>query len=465
MLMQNPAGDVYPPSKGFGPASPSTFPASAPVLPPENPREQCVVGYGTDPYDGKFCMIIQIHPQAIVKFSEGKMGSELPADVPNEIRNRVEKVIVRIGTGPVERIPPNASKLGEGRPTGEVRLTDLANRSPVTIDGPNLSNLLPVGGQNGNLQGASGNLLPNNMLPNNMLPNSNVPNSNVPNNNFTNNNFTNNGSNGNGSVHNDASVPPYSPSSPTHSNLNPDRNLPVSTFGGTGATGAAGGNAGMPNNFNTRNNDIEQYGIPAPSTSYGRDDFPSKSAPYNNPVKPNPTNPNSNYASNGYSANPGNYASGSNRPYTPIANNSNPTNATNGNAPNGNAPNAYDYPNSQSQSYLQPNNQIPPSLSATQQYGAPPLQQQSPYSTLNQYPIAPPTSMAGFTSTRANGNPTTGLEILPEDPSLAKDKLLPFLLLFSIVGNVYLGLWMNHLRGRYRQLLSNMRGIPVSDLG
>ena len=452
MLMQNPAGDVFPSSKGLGPVSPSTFPASAPVLPNENPSEQCKVGYGTDSTDGKFCMIIQIAPQSIAAFSDGRMGKELTAQVPTEIRSRVEKVIVRIGTGPVERVPPNPNKLSESRPTGDFRVTNLDNRSPVTIDSPNSSSFLPVGGQYGSSLGAPGN------MPNNILPNNNLPNNNTVNNNFLNNNPANNGSHANGSGHNDASVFPNSHSTPVHPNSNLDRSLPVNTYGGTGAFDAQNGNTGLPNNVNARNNEAEQFGMPAPSTSYPRDDFTSKASPYYNPIKPNPAN--SNYASNGYPSNTGNFAPGSSRPYSPIANNSNPLNGTNVNPTNG-----YEIPNSQPQSYLPSNNLSPPPLSPTQQYGALPLQQPSPYSTVNQYPVVPSTSMAGFASPRTNGNPSTGLEVLPEDPALAKDKLLPFLLLFSIVGNVYLGLWMNHLRGRYRQLLSNMRGIPASDLG
>ncbi len=417
MLMQNPAGDVFPPSKG-GAVLPSTFPASVPVLPPENANAPCEVGYGTDSSDGKFCMIIQIHPQAIVKFSEGRMGSELPANVPNEIRSRVEKVIVRIGTGPVERIPPNLSNptFSESRPAGDVRLTDLAGRSAVSIDSPNLSNVLPVGGQNGSLRGVPGSM-------------------------------ASSGSHGNGLGHNDA-VLPNSPNASTHANNNNDRNWPVSTNGGSGATGSL---TGIPNNFGTRNNDAEQ-----------RDDFAPKTPSYYNPIKPSQTNSNSNYATNAYNPSQNGYPSGPNRPYTPLANNSNPNNAS---SSNDFYPNSQ-YPNSQQPNYLQPNNiQSPPSLSATQQYGAPMIQQQSPYFTANQFPTAPSTSMAGFPSTRPSAIQPPGVDVLPEDPTLARDKLLPFLLLFSIVGNVYLGLWMNHLRGRYRQLLSNMRGIPVSDLG
>ncbi len=414
MLMQNPGGDVFPPSKVSGSVLPSTFPAMPPVLPHENPTAPCEVGYGTDSSDGKFCMIIQIHPQAIVKFSEGRMGSELPANVPNEIRSRVEKVIVRIGTGPVERIPPNPNSFSESRPNGEVRLTDLAGRSAVSIDSPNSSNVLPVGGQNGNLRGVPGSM-----------------------------------------GHNDA-VLPNSPNASNQSNNNNDRNWPASTSGGSGTIGTPNGTAGMSNNFNIRNNEVDQ-----------RDDFSPKAPSYYNPIKPSQTNANTNYATNANAANPGIYPSGSNRPHTPLANNSNPNNPTSSNDfyPNSQYPNSQ-YPNSQQPNYSPSNNnQNSPSLSASQQYGAPMMQPPSPYFTANQYPTTPSTSMAGYPSTRPISNPSAGIDVLTEDPALAKDKLLPFLLLFSIVGNVYLGLWMNHLRGRYRQLLSNMRGIPVSDLG
>ncbi len=443
MLMQNPAGEVFPPSKVSGSVLPATFPAMPPVQPPENPTAPCEVGYGTDNTDGKFCMIIQIHPQAIVKFSEGRMGSELPANVPNEIRNRVEKVIVRIGTGPVERIPPNPNSLSESRPSGEVRLTDLAGRSAVSIDSPNSSNVLPVGGQNGNLRGVPGS-----------MGNSSMGNSSLGNNSIGN-NMANNGSQGIAFGHNDA-VLPNSPNASTYSNNNNDRNWPVSTSGSLGTIGTPNGTSGMSNNFNTRNNEVDQ-----------RDDFSPKAPSYYNPIKPSPTNANTNYATNAYAANPGVYPSGSNRPYTPLANNPNPNNPTSSNDfyPNSQFPNSQ-YPNSQQPNYSQPNNnQNSPSLSASQQYGAPMMQPPSPYFTANQYPTVPSTSMAGYPSTRPISIPSAGVDVLPEDPALAKDKLLPFLLLFSIVGNVYLGLWMNHLRGRYRQLLSNMRGIPASDLG
>jgi len=118
--------------------------------------------------------------------------------------------------------------------------------------------------------------------------------------------------------------------------------------------------------------------------------------------------------------------------------------------------------------------QAPPPIQYNTQ---PPLTQQP---TFAQAPIQPPQnnsangqgpyySASNYPSLASR---TTGGAILPpgadptlDDPAAAsKDKLLPFMLLFSIVGNVYLGLWMSHLRSRYRQLLSNMRGIPVADL-
>ena len=80
--------------------------------------------------------------------------------------------------------------------------------------------------------------------------------------------------------------------------------------------------------------------------------------------------------------------------------------------------------------------------------------------------MAPSSNFAGVPIPgRTVANPINPTNEVFDDQPLTKEKLLPSLLLFSIVVNVYLGMWMKHSRTRYRELLSNMRGIPVSDLG
>ena len=277
MLLQNSGADVLPtPNRSLPAPLPSAFPATPPILPTDPARARCTTGYGTDPQDGKFCLIIQIAPDAIGAFAKGTMGQELAANVPDEIRNlRIDKVIVRVGSSPVERNLPNPQMLSQDRPS------------------------------------SSG------------------------------------------------------------------------------------------------------------------DNYPPKT-PFYNPIKPHQNNLNSGYATtgqNGYydssTANPGIYAGAT------------------------------------------------PSQAQSQQYGALPTQQPTPYLSSNQYP--PGTNNPSFATMpipvpRQNYPPVLIPENTVDEQTLGKDKLLPFLLLFSIVCNVYLGFWMSHLRTRYRQLLSNMRGIPVSDL-
>ena len=56
------------------------------------------------------------------------------------------------------------------------------------------------------------------------------------------------------------------------------------------------------------------------------------------------------------------------------------------------------------------------------------------------------------------------INVINDDQSVPKDTVLPLMLLFSIICNVYLGLWMSKLRDSYKQLVSDRRGIPISDL-
>ena len=364
MMLQIPRGDVLPDSNRNGSASgfPTGIPVPAPILPTDSAGSQCAIGWGTDIHDGKFCMIIQIAPEAIAAFAKGPQGQELPADVPDGIRNRIERVIVRIGSGPVERNPSNPQSFSDGRSTGNLpHIANLDSRSTVPIDPQRFPTVLPASG---------------------------------------------------------------------------------------GATGSR--------------NEVPSFGATTSSTRDGFQPAQTKSQPFSF-LQSNPTTsgasgyPTSVYPStqgNNYPTQ-GNYASGTNNspPYTPLAYNPNPA---------AGAPSYND--GSIAQQPFYPSNS--PSLAQTQQYGAPVTQQANPYSSTIPYPMAPSSNFAGVPiPARTVANPINPTNEASDDQPLTKEKLLPSLLLFSIVVNVYLGMWMKHSRTRYRELLSNMRGIPVSDLG
>ena len=431
MLMQNPGGDLLPaPNRNGSQGFPSGLPANAPVLPPDMAAANSAVGWGTDKSDGKFCMIIQIAPEAIAAFAKGLQGQELTADIPESIRNRIEKVIVRIGNGQVERNPPNPQSISENRPNGNwPQIATLENRSPVTIDQqPRPPALFNASGGSG-LPKENGQLNPGSMV-NNGHPVGT---------------FASNGSNTGGF----AGAPGYDNGNPILGNLPTSARNDLLPNTPSSAKDGFQPMQNRPLDFLQRSNS----GAPGlPSSSY-----PSSQGNYAN--QPNYSiqgyaNPNQGYP------NQGNVPSSTNRPYSQVAQNTNPVSNYNDNF-TAQPPNT----NSNSPPYTQPN--IPPSIAQSQQYGAPPLQQPSQYAPTHPYLAGSNTSFLTTpppVRTPTNPNLQTNYNLTNDDQALSKDKLIPFLLLFSIVGNVYLGLWMSHLRARYRQLLSNMRGIPVSDL-
>ena len=432
VLLQNPGSEVMPtPNRGLSAALPPAYPAMPPKPSADPASAGCTTGYGADPLDGKFCMIVQIAPEAMGAFAKGAMGQELTASVPDEIRNlRIDKVIVRVGSGPVERNLPNPLQLSESQPSGNrPHLNDLVNRTAVPID--RSSNVLNAAGTGGSALGNNGGIANNGSYG---TPNNNntevFPNPTNSSKYYDRSRLGSMGSNGN-------------------SGLNTPPGLPVSD----GFTPALGNQA-----TNARSNDVVPNNYPSTSAFQSNDNYPPKT-PYYNPIKPTQNNPNSGYATNlyppttqGYTAPQGNQALGNNfnnRQYTPLASNSNVPPGSNGYYDNSNT-NPGTYPGTS------------PSQAQAQQYGSLPQQPTTPYLSLNPYPSGTNNnSLAGIPIVqRPNYPPTEN----PVEETISKDKLLPFLLLFSIVCNVYLGFWMSYQRTRYRQLLSNMRGIPVSDL-
>ena len=348
-----------------GGIEPSVMP---PVMPPSNPglargvatdpNAQCKIGYGTDPY-GKYCMIIQIPPDALPAFSKGELGGELVGDISNEYRNYVERVIVRVGTGVVENSPPQNKQVRDNRQTNPALFANL-DRTVLIDRNSDVRNTSAQGG-NPMLGGAGG--------------------------------------------YTDTSVFPG----------------PSNNYAGTQGSST----------FNR--NETDKFGA-AGNPTYRADDFNSKPAfpSILKATQPNP-NFNSTYQPNNQQA----YATA--QPYVA-------------------APQTNSFQSS------------PTMLAQAPNFGIP-APQQNNYST-NSYPpiTSPPSNLTNYggssnTILPPGSSSTSSQNTGANDPHTpSQESLLTFFLLFSIIGNIYLGLWMNYSRKRYRKLRSNMRGIPVSEL-
>lgn len=416
MLLQNPAGEVMPslpnlPLQGF--------PGGLPAANPQSPFQRTIpdhIGWGMD-RDNKFCMIIQISPNQITEFAQGARGQEFPADVPEELRSRIQRIVFRVGNEPVERVPANLQTLADNRtsPNPTVMNLDLSNPSSLgpiaAIDKPRNPGIFTAA-QNGS--GFS--------------------------------------SNGTSSMNNDQGVYPNSPSPNDY--LGQTRTNGLSGTNGTNGFNPA--SSTMDNRFTSTPS--QQEVMPGAANSTRRDGF---TAQPNNPTKFPPfLQQNNGTASvvNGPYTQP-------NPPYSPQPNNNSSPNSYNNSqygASAQNRPNiASTTPIFGNDSTPYPQNQQPsPSQGLAQQYGQ--ITTPPPAYSASQYQGSPFTSFAQGPIPIGKTPPSQHLDGTTEEQ--AKDKFLPFLLLVSIVGNVYLGLWMNHLRTRYRLLLSNMRGVPISDL-
>jgi len=399
MMLQNPNGEILPElnrnGTAFGNSSALQPGNPASAIPAPFVRGQQNVGYATDPSDGnKFCLIVQIPPDKIGEFARGRDGQEMTVSVPDEIRNvRIEKVIFRIGTDPVERILPNPNTLSDSRTfANPPQVVDLNIRSTVPIDQPRPPANMATVAQNG--AGFANNSTLGNI--------GNAP------------SFNNDG----------GTYPPVLPSA-----LNSHANGSRTDV--------------MPFNQNP---------------TQARDGFSGAKSSFSNlfvPSQTNATNPG--YASSTYP-----YASNNS---TPNALGTNPNRQYNMASNSTNPPAYYDsqFGQQNSQQLGPQSGYAPsPSLVQSQLYGQP-VQQQPNYLTTTPYP-APQISPYLQTPVpiKPTYPPSLGDQI--EESQIAKDKLLPFLLLFSIVVNVYLGFWMSHQKSVYRQKLGNLRGLPASDL-
>lgn len=405
-------------------------------------------GWGTDKVDGKFAFIIQIPPESIAEFARGPVGQELPAEIPENIRGYIQKVIVRIGVGQLEQSPPNSQSFGDARINiGTPYVATLDGRSPVTIDNPGrYSDTMTAGGGLG---------LTNNNAPNTgysrdeaIMP----PHQQQPSGMFTNNNQVGLGSNTQASAPNP---------SPTGGVSNASSNGLFPPDGSTASNNRIYGS--LPSRSEAPQNAIRD-GWTAANSNSPRSSIGSFLQPSN---RPNATN--GPYAGDTYPPfnSRNSFETGPDRSYLQTARN----------------PNPMQYPNEPySWGTYNPQNPNNPSISQgqAQQYGFPtPQTNPSMYASgLNTNPNAnfyQPQISPSFAGIPSGSSPrvaggmgaasTDPFNLVDEPPPLPKDKWMPFFLLFSIVGNLYLGLWMNHLRNRHRKLLANIRGVSLPDLG
>ena len=391
-----PQGDILPaPMTGFS--------ANAPVSPNVNPSEPYKVGWGTDP-QGAFSLILQISPDAVDNFAKGEKGSELAVDIPPEIQGMTQRIIVRIGSGPVERIPADPRSLSR---TGIGEAPTIANAfdmrplesnnigTPVTID---RAPSRPVSMNASQAPDVLPDTNPNNFGPtrsNPTLPLPDMPGAN-----------------------NSNSRPLSLPNQPTTDNFNPVVTPPLGNVGVSGNAGTS------PNNYATSNN--ATLGLPNRNTA---SPFLANNQMGANAVPPFGQGEFNNTANNaGLGQNSSLNSSSSFPPFNPA----------------------------------QPFSQTQVPLGIQQQQQQPPLYAQNPYTTA---PATYSPGPIGRLASAAQRNPGMGLETdeLPPAVTPAWNAWLPFTLLLSIVINVYQGMWMGHLRARYRQLLGDLRGVPVSE--
>ncbi|MEQ1826748.1 MAG: hypothetical protein ABL921_12415, partial [Pirellula sp.] len=359
-----------------------------------------------------------------------------PVNIPPEFRDRFQRVIFRVGTGEVERNPPNPSGLSSSRNSGSPMIANLDNRSsfdnraPVSIDHPRTTELLPTSGNGGPLGQQNLGANPNLVNPNLMSPS---PPSLNP---------SGLGYQGekNSAFNTQDRFQPPNPANPASPNFDPTGRLVANT------------NPQNPSSYPPAGRSATNDIYPNSTGGYdnGNPKPPARSFDF---IKPNGTS--------GYANNNINNGRTTQPPY--LANNPNQQPMTPGYGDTSylggqsNLP-----PPNYQQSTYQP--QPPP-----QNYNVPTIVNPNPYSQPSQTYVANNTqpNYRTPTSTNLNSNsPNAGYPPIEQTESniAPRNGLIQFLLLFSIIGNVYLGCWMGYLRSRYRELLCDKRGIPLSEL-
>lgn len=438
--------------------------------------ETCKIGWGTDKSDGTMYMVVQIAPEAIAAFAAGDRGQELPCDVPPGLRSRINKVIVRIGNGVVERDPPESELamlplLTNPNSNARIANLDLKSPTPVNVDSPRpSSSIVPTAstsqlpGVTGTLPSTTGEVFPGGNAPvivsnpiatNPVIPSTSIPSASV------------------------ATTAPPMTSSPTAYNA---------TGGTLGTYPATSGTTSSP----AWNNNTPS--LPS-TTAYSNDGFsPPKTVPTTlNPFGSSRTStplPSTTSTQGNVTYNGTNNAAAPTAGYSNtygnvplVANNGAPGVYPPGN--NGlvlpNDPNGYHAANGGTHYPTNPG--LNSNYAATQpNYTSQPFNTQ-PFNN-HQQPITNPVlpipqlanrplpSTSGSTITNASlpGGYLTG----NRDDHLQSDRngnintkagsLVPFFLVLSFILNVYFGLWLNHLSIKYRHLLGSLRGLTPAEM-
>ena len=381
---------------------------------------ECRIGWGTDPADESMYMVIQLAPEAIAHFAADGKSMELESLIPKGLQGRLQKVIIRVGTGPVEQSPPESEldrlpALSTNRSVpGAAVIANLDRRSPVSIDTPrsserSMSEIVPTSGTT--------------QLP--VVPGLSLP----------------------------AAPSPVSANAPTVlSTPIPNQTVPASApLAGQTSTAVS-----------------SPYNAPSTNT-YGSDGF----APMPRTV-PSTLNPfaKSGLASTTTTTSQGNVTYSSSTPAAPqgvYPNNSGyqsvPHLASNPNAPQG----GYVLPTDSYASYGQPQNGHVQHGYAQSNYGQNGYASQGANNHLPSNPVLP-ISQAGARPLPSTVTPpvltlpTTQQRELELANTTPKGTLVPFFLVLSFILNVYFGLWLNHLSTKYRHLLGSVRGLTPTTI-
>lgn len=430
---------------------------------PQSGADTCKIGWGIDKTDNTLYMVVQILPEAIAAFAAGPRGQELPCQIPAALRGRVEKVIIRVGNGPVEQNPPESELVRwPVKPGNSAHIANLDMRSPVSIDAPRTVNEVVTTASTTQLPGIPG--FSSAPTPTNeVLP---------------------------------TTVPPATP----YTTSTPILSTPLPSTGPTSAVPGLPSTAGSPSVYaaNPATNPLgtvmppSTTSAPYSASQYNSNDGfqPSRTVP--STLNPFGTSRTSSVAAPPSTSTQGNVtyntATPTNAPTTGynypqgnvpmMANNTNPTLPAgwSGQDPNHNNHNnsAYPYNNYASTGnppYGQPNYNNPGYVSTNN----------APLTT----PVLPIPQMAnrglpstsgsvlpsnsGTSGTLVNARDAQRYDTLGNDGvktgSFAKSpSLVPFFFVLSLILNIYFGLWLNHLSTKYRHVLGSLRGISAAEM-
>jgi len=435
--------------------------------------EDCKVGWGTDPTDRSMYMVIQIAPRAIAQFAAGTQSMELESIIPPALRGRVQKVIIRVGSGPVEQSPPESElarlPLSQSNTSSAPTIANLDRRSAVNIDPP-LSATDPNRSAEPSIVSTSGTAqLP--VVPGLSLPStgSAPQSSTLPSTAYTGAPVT--GAPITGVPGTGGSIPTYpsevfpnTPSSTPTVISTPIPSTP-STYSAAPAYTPTTSAPAWNNNTQTGTQPTDGFApmprtVPNTLNPFGTNRTSATAGATNNPnnrvvpaTSTSGTSTQGNVTYGGTNGPSTSSTSGLGTQYNQVpylANNPAGYNYQNNGAMNNPPPGGYVLPNDPN--YTQYNNQY----GHTYNHGA----------TLPNAPVLPIPQVASrpFPSTGSSTNTSTDSSGRPLDSSYqSRGTLLPFFLVLSFILNIYFGLWLNHLSTKYRHLLGNVRGLATSD--